>query len=353
MMRCNRCGHENEPTARFCVACGQQLVVDAISVESSPAESPNSEGAADDADDAPANQYAAQDMPQRGTAPAPPTASADKPVQVPRPDAPPRVAPALPSGKLGNPQSTAMALGPAGSQWPGRSPSSAEYAKPGDHLSRPSAPGSPPPLIVPGSAGLSHDSGSYHEAQPAAAPEAASARGIELAETAPPLVDAPMDQPIRDRGPAQPTPEGESAPPAQRPTHSPPAPPAEPPPTIEPVGVDPLEVPPDAPRVLAGFLVSYEGNAVGQAWSIFQGSNVLGRLGAGAGADVELPHATVSSKHATIYGAAHPGRLVLKDLGSTNGSFVNDGALQPEEPRELRDGDRVRFGLFPVIVKII
>jgi pSer/pThr/pTyr-binding forkhead associated (FHA) protein len=120
-------------------------------------------------------------------------------------------------------------------------------------------------------------------------------------------------------------------------------------PDLQPV----LNVPADAPRVLAAVMISYEANPLGQAWMLHQGSNLVGRAGAAAGADLELPHATVSSKHALFMVSAHPGRIVVTDFGSTNGTFVNDTALPAHEPRELRDGDRIRFGLFPVIVKII
>jgi len=118
-------------------------------------------------------------------------------------------------------------------------------------------------------------------------------------------------------------------------------------------GANPLNVSPDAPRILTGFLVSYEANALGQSWPIYQGTNMLGRLGAAAGADVELPHATVSSRHATIHALAHPGRMTFTDHGSTNGTFVNDSPLQAQLPNQLRDGDRVRLGLFNMIVKIV
>ncbi len=126
--------------------------------------------------------------------------------------------------------------------------------------------------------------------------------------------------------------------------------------TIESAGPplsDPLDIPIDAPRVLCGFLVGYETNALGQFWPLYQGKNVIGRLGAMAGADVEIPHPTVSSRHATIFSTAPPSRAVLVDHGSTNGGFVNDSPLQANEPRELRDGDRLRFGLYNVIVKTI
>jgi pSer/pThr/pTyr-binding forkhead associated (FHA) protein len=102
-----------------------------------------------------------------------------------------------------------------------------------------------------------------------------------------------------------------------------------------------------------GFLVSYEANALGQSWALHQGDNMVGRAGAVAGADIEIPHATVSSRHAQIQASAHPGRALITDLGSTNGTFVNETTLARDQKRELCDGDRVRFGLFTVIAKII
>lgn len=117
--------------------------------------------------------------------------------------------------------------------------------------------------------------------------------------------------------------------------------------------IHPADVPADAPTVLAGFLVSYDANPLGQSWSIVQGPNHLGRAGAGADTDIEVPHATVSSRHAVILASARPGRLLLIDQASTNGTFVNETPLQPDQQWPLRDNDVVRFGLFKVIVKII
>ncbi len=174
--------------------------------------------------------------------------------------------------------------------------------------------------------------------EPAAIPASAVSGGLAFAETAPPVLDQDfLSRPIPDRG--------------QRGSANPPEPQRSG--AGQPSVVNPLSVPPDAPRVLAGFLVTFDSNALGQSWSVHQGANLVGRLGAVAGADIELPHATVSSRHATIYAAAHPGRMVLQDHGSTNGTFVNDTPLLAQQQRQLRDGDRVRLGLFNLIVKIV
>jgi hypothetical protein len=113
------------------------------------------------------------------------------------------------------------------------------------------------------------------------------------------------------------------------------------------------DLPLDGPRTLVGFLVSYESVEVGQYWPIHQGKNVLGRHEAAAGLDIEIAHPTTSSLHAVLLAGAKPGRVVVEDTNSTNGTFVNDNALAPGQRWELRDGDRVRFGLFNTIIKVI
>jgi hypothetical protein len=115
----------------------------------------------------------------------------------------------------------------------------------------------------------------------------------------------------------------------------------------------PLEIGPDAPPTLVGFLVSYDGNPLGQSWPIRQGRNLIGRLGASGGADVELPHATVSHQHATVWASANPNRMQLVAQQTTNGTCIASVTLPPDERRELSDGTRISFGLFNLIVKII
>lgn len=54
-----------------------------------------------------------------------------------------------------------------------------------------------------------------------------------------------------------------------------------------------------------------------------------------------LDDTQVSRRHARI--AETNGRAVVEDLGSTNGTFVNDQPIH--SPRELQPGDRIRLGL--------
>ena len=63
-------------------------------------------------------------------------------------------------------------------------------------------------------------------------------------------------------------------------------------------------------------------------------------LGRGAGADIQLEDTFASSRHARI--ARQGSAMVLEDLGSTNGTFLNGEPLRGPQP--LHRGDRVRIG---------
>jgi pSer/pThr/pTyr-binding forkhead associated (FHA) protein len=99
--------------------------------------------------------------------------------------------------------------------------------------------------------------------------------------------------------------------------------------------------------------VSYEGNEAGFYYPLYQGRSYVGRKDAAEGLDVEIDHATTSSRHAALYASARPARLKVEDLGSTNGTFLSDEKLPPNTRHELKDGQRLRFGGYTVIVKLI
>lgn len=109
----------------------------------------------------------------------------------------------------------------------------------------------------------------------------------------------------------------------------------------------------DAPRVLAGFLVSFEASELGSFWPLYQGKNVVGRKAAMDGLDIELDHPTTSSRHAVLHAAARPGSIKLEDPGSTNGTYLNEERVAKGTPVEIRDGDTLRFGGYTTTVKII
>lgn len=112
-------------------------------------------------------------------------------------------------------------------------------------------------------------------------------------------------------------------------------------------GMDPTK------RVLRGFLVAYGINPMGDFWALTSGRHVLGRLGPGEGVDISLQDPTISSRHAAIAVDPNTGNVTLEDTGSTNGTFVNDEHIGFNGRRELRDGDRVRFGGYTTLVKVI
>jgi hypothetical protein len=63
-------------------------------------------------------------------------------------------------------------------------------------------------------------------------------------------------------------------------------------------------------------------------------------LGRGETAEIRLSDPFASSRHARVY---EQGRiLVVEDLGSTNGTYLNEELL--DGPRPLHPGDRVRIG---------
>jgi hypothetical protein len=63
-------------------------------------------------------------------------------------------------------------------------------------------------------------------------------------------------------------------------------------------------------------------------------------LGRGDHAEIRLEDPFASSRHARIY--EQGSIVVIEDLGSTNGTYLNEELLQT--PRPLHPGDRVRIG---------
>ena len=107
------------------------------------------------------------------------------------------------------------------------------------------------------------------------------------------------------------------------------------------------------PRILRGFLVAYDGNPSGDFWPLTGGRHVVGRLGAAEGIDISMQAPTISSRHAAMVVDAASGSIAVEDTGSTNGTFVNDEHIGFNGRRDLRDGDRLRFGGYTTIVKVI
>lgn len=87
-------------------------------------------------------------------------------------------------------------------------------------------------------------------------------------------------------------------------------------------------------------LIAHPRNQIlGTRYRFRPGSTIV--LGRGKSADVSLPDiAALSRKHASLTYRIES--VILEDLGSTNGTFVND--IRIEEPTLLRSGDRFQIG---------
>jgi pSer/pThr/pTyr-binding forkhead associated (FHA) protein len=110
---------------------------------------------------------------------------------------------------------------------------------------------------------------------------------------------------------------------------------------------------PVPPKALRGFLVAYATNPSGDFWPLTGGRLTIGRFGSSERTDISLQDPTISSRHAAMVVDPAAGTIAVEDTGSTNGTFVNDDHIGFNGRRDLRDGDRVRFGAYTTIVKII
>ncbi|MDO8595850.1 MAG: FHA domain-containing protein, partial [Sulfuricaulis sp.] len=79
------------------------------------------------------------------------------------------------------------------------------------------------------------------------------------------------------------------------------------------------------------------GPQVGQTFALDRPVTTIGRV---SGNDIPLRSTAVSRRHAHI--RLDDGHYFLEDLGSSNGTFVNN--LLITQPRELKPGDVIRFG---------
>jgi diguanylate cyclase (GGDEF)-like protein len=107
-----------------------------------------------------------------------------------------------------------------------------------------------------------------------------------------------------------------------------------------------MSSPPRAEEPLAGeaVLVVLYGPALGRRFLLGQNEQLIGRASECA---ISFDAESVSRRHARVF--PHEGGYVLEDLGSTNGSFVNDVRLEPS--RRLGNGDILRIG--GVILKFL
>ena len=116
----------------------------------------------------------------------------------------------------------------------------------------------------------------------------------------------------------------------------------------------PLAGPPmGAAPILLGFFVSFDGNDLGRFWPLHQGQLLVGRALSADNLDIAIEHNTTSARHAQLVALACPSRLTVQDVGSTNGTFVNDQRILPGQSVMAAHGDRIRFGGYTVNVVLI
>ena len=93
---------------------------------------------------------------------------------------------------------------------------------------------------------------------------------------------------------------------------------------------------PEGKRVCLAFL---SGPRQGEVFVLSQPKALIGRVGGQVFADIELADPEVSRAHAAI--ECHGGRVIVRDLGSTNGTFVEG---KPIGERELEHQAEFRVG---------
>ena len=105
------------------------------------------------------------------------------------------------------------------------------------------------------------------------------------------------------------------------------------------------------------YLVVARGTAKDKEYPIETGRNLIGRWDPDSGAFPEIDleaaddESKISRKHAVI--SFQNGRIMIEDLGSLNGTFVNRGSRLEEGVQvELKSGDELVIGKTFLIVKV-
>jgi diguanylate cyclase (GGDEF)-like protein len=88
-------------------------------------------------------------------------------------------------------------------------------------------------------------------------------------------------------------------------------------------------------------LIIIRGNPQGHRFFLTQEEMVIGRDPA---AEISLAEPSISRRHAKVI--KRDGKVMLSDLGSSNGSFVNDKKVNPNDTVVLAKEDMIRLGNF-------
>lgn len=104
---------------------------------------------------------------------------------------------------------------------------------------------------------------------------------------------------------------------------------------------------------IIGFLVSFETNDQGDFWVLRAGQLRVGRKDSADGLAIAIDHPTVSSSHAVLTLDPESQVFQVEDTRSANGTVLNGKPIAGQGAREVRDGDRVRFGGFSATIKLL
>ncbi len=93
--------------------------------------------------------------------------------------------------------------------------------------------------------------------------------------------------------------------------------------------------------LLVGFIVSYTIDKLGTFFPIYEGKNQIGK--SAAKAEIVLTtDTTISNPHTLIL--VRNNKIFIKDLSSTNGTYLNGEDLDPDVSVPLKDGDVFELG---------
>lgn len=102
---------------------------------------------------------------------------------------------------------------------------------------------------------------------------------------------------------------------------------------------DTLKIQLEKAKATAPVLVVISGKPLGKSFFLTKESIILGR---DLAADISIGETSISRKHTEFLISSNG--LLVKDLGSTNGTYVNDTKVESNSTLPLEDGDLVRCG---------
>ncbi len=98
-------------------------------------------------------------------------------------------------------------------------------------------------------------------------------------------------------------------------------------------------------KPIVGFLYSISRTAAGEYWPLHIGQNIIGNS---PDCDIILGEGTVSHRHANLHinkmKKPEKTEATISDLGSTNGTLVNENSVSMARPIECVNGDVITIG---------